>query len=146
MGKLYHGMRCIIITGVKMAKDPPISEEEWRKKLTEEQYRVLREGGTEPAFTGKYYDHKGKGVYKCAGCGLVLFDSGKKFDSGSGWPSFYDAEVDLHEEDDYSYFMHRVEVRCPGCGGHLGHLFDDGPDPTGLRYCINSASLDFEKK
>jgi peptide-methionine (R)-S-oxide reductase len=131
-----------------MTEKLKLSDEEWKAKLSEEQYHILREGGTEPAFTGKYYQQKKKGVYKCAGCGLILFTSDSKFESGSGWPSFKETATDegLEEVDDYSYFTHRVEVRCPRCGGHLGHVFDDGPEPTGLRYCINSAALEFSKE
>lgn len=123
------------------------TQQEWQKALTPEQYHVLREKGTERAFTGKYYDHHGKGKYKCAGCGTVLFDSGTKFESGTGWPSFWaPAEKDaVAVEEDFSHGMIRMEVHCPVCGGHLGHVFDDGPKPTGKRYCINSASLQFEE-
>ena len=122
------------------------SEENWKKKLSKEQYRVLRKKGTEPAFTGKYWDHHEKGVYKCAGCGAPLFSSDTKFESGSGWPSFYDPidEDKVQEERDTSHGMVRTEVLCKNCGGHLGHVFKDGPKPTGCRYCINSVSLDFE--
>lgn len=125
-----------------------LSETEWRDRLTPEQYRILREHGTERAFTGEYNANKASGIYHCAGCGLPLFDSGHKYDSGSGWPSFT-APV---EEDavsgiaDASHGMRRVEVRCARCEGHLGHVFPDGPGPTGLRYCMNSAALDFEPK
>jgi peptide-methionine (R)-S-oxide reductase len=124
------------------------TDAEWRRQLTPERYRILREKGTEPAFTGTYYDTKDRGVYRCAACGTPLFTSAEKYDSGSGWPSFYDAvdrgNVALH--DDHSYGMHRVEVTCATCGGHLGHLFPDGPaDKTGLRYCINSAALDLDR-
>lgn len=124
------------------------SDQEWKKELTEEQYRVLRQKGTEPAFTGKYYNNHKEGFYKCAGCGAVLFQSRTKFDSGTGWPSFYepDTQQAVATEEDNSYFMHRTEVHCPICGGHLGHVFDDGPPPTGKRYCINSAALEFEEK
>jgi peptide-methionine (R)-S-oxide reductase len=124
------------------------TEEEWKKQLTPEQYHVLREHGTERAFTGAYWDNHEQGVYRCAGCGQELFTSGTKFDSGTGWPSFYQA-IDpkaVKEIKDMSYGMVRTEVVCSRCGGHLGHVFDDGPQPTGLRYCMNSVSLDFQKK
>jgi len=122
---------------------------EWKKELTPEQYHVLREKGTERAFTGKYWDNHAPGIYKCAGCGAVLFVSGDKFDSGCGWPSFDQPASSnvVSEAADNSHFMHRTEVLCSKCGGHLGHVFNDGPrDTTGLRYCINSASLEFEPK
>lgn len=124
------------------------TEEEWKGVLTPEQYHVLREKGTERAFTGEYWDHKEAGIYRCAGCGEELFDSTAKFDAHCGWPSFYDAldrtKIDLHE--DTTFGMQRIEVTCKNCGGHLGHVFPDGPEPTGQRYCINSASLKFSEK
>ncbi len=128
--------------------DNDTTKEEWKKKLTKEQYQVLREKGTEPAFTGKYWNQHEKGVYKCAGCGTPLFSSETKFESGSGWPSFYEPmdEANVQEEKDTSHGMIRTEVLCKNCGGHLGHVFEDGPKPTGCRYCINSISLDFDKE
>ncbi|MDX1904177.1 MAG: peptide-methionine (R)-S-oxide reductase MsrB [Thermonemataceae bacterium] len=123
------------------------TEEEWKKILTEEQYRVLRQKGTERAFTGKFYKHKENGIYVCAGCGNELFKSDTKFESGTGWPSYYDMiEGAVTSKTDYSHGMERTEVMCAKCGGHLGHVFGDGPNPTGLRYCINSVSLDFKAK
>ena len=123
------------------------TESEWREKLTPEQYQVLRQGGTERAFTGKYWDSKAKGVYRCAGCGEQLFSSDTKFESHSGWPSFFQPLGDnaVEEDVDQSYGMVRTEIKCANCGGHLGHVFDDGPNPTGLRYCVNSASLDLDE-
>lgn len=123
------------------------TEEEWRKILTAEQYRILRKKGTERAFTGKYWDNKEKGMYYCAACKLPLFDSGTKFKSGTGWPSFYKPvkKTNVTEYSDHTYGMVRTEITCGRCDGHLGHVFDDGPNPTGLRYCINSESLVFEQ-
>ena len=123
-------------------------EEEWKEKLTEEQYRVLRLKETERPFTGKYLNNKEKGIYYCAGCGTPLFDSKSKIKSGSGWPSFSTpiTDSDINEVQDNSFNMKRTEVLCNNCGGHLGHVFEDGPEPIGLRYCINSVSLGFNPK
>ena len=131
-----------------MADTINLTDAEWRERLTAEQYHCLREAGTERAFTGKYEGNKADGMYRCAGCGEVLFDAGAKYNSGSGWPS-YTAPVDgasVTEIRDSSHGMTRTEVRCAKCEGHLGHVFPDGPGPEGLRYCINSASLAFEPK
>jgi len=131
-----------------MTENGTLQEEEWKEKLTEEQYSVLRLKGTERPFTGRYWNNEEKGVYYCAGCGTLLFDSKSKFESGCGWPSFSAPinDSNIKKSQDNSFGMKRAEVLCNKCGGHLGHVFKDGPKPTGLRYCINSISLDFKSK
>ncbi len=128
-----------------MAQEIPETDEEWREALTDEEYNILREAGTEPKFSGEHLETKEDGTFVCAGCGQELFDSDTKFNSGSGWPSFTDAvEGSVELREDTSHGMVRTEVVCSRCGGHLGHVFDDGPEPTGKRFCINSAALDFD--
>jgi len=126
----------------------PDNDDEWREILSDEEYRILRESGTEPRFSSDLIDVKDEGVFTCAGCGTELFDSDRKFESETGWPSFWDVyqEGNVETRPDNSHGMQRTEVVCAECGGHLGHVFDDGPEPTGKRYCINGAALDFESE
>ena len=132
---------------MKKQKKNELTEEEWEKKLTPEEFHILREKGTERPFTGEYDKFYKDGTYKCAGCGTELFTSSSKYDSGCGWPAFYEAMPDkIQESADNSFGMTRVEITCENCGGHLGHVFNDGPQPSGLRYCVNSISLDFDSK
>ncbi len=141
--KVYSSERRAYMMVEKVEK----ADAEWRKQLTAEQYEVTRRKGTERAFTGAYWNNHEKGVYRCVCCGNDLFDSGTKFESGTGWPSFWApiAKENVKEEADHSLLMRRVEVQCNRCGAHLGHVFDDGPEPSGLRYCMNSAALNFVK-
>ncbi|MBI2663770.1 peptide-methionine (R)-S-oxide reductase MsrB [Candidatus Woesearchaeota archaeon] len=151
MVKDFHHFKGGGLSGLKKLKRKAAEENkkitaDWKKKLTPEQYRVLREKGTEDAFSGKYDDFFESGQYKCAACGEILFDSKTKYDSGCGWPAFFEANKDsIVTKEDNSCGMKRIEVMCRKCGGHLGHVFDDGPKPTGKRYCINSAALEFWK-
>lgn len=144
-GGLTHRQALPTFPGMDQLNLP---ESEWRQRLTPEQYHVLREAGTERAFSGRLSDNKADGIYHCAGCGLELFDSDDKYDSGSGWPSFTRPVAPDHisEHRDTSHGMTRIEVRCGRCDGHQGHVFPDGPPPTGLRYCINSVALDFQPR
>ena len=140
---LIFNIILFLMEGKNMAND-----DKWKDKLNDEEYHVMRCGGTEPPFTGKYYKHNEKGTYNCNACKNPLFSSKVKYESGSGWPSFYDAidKTNIETREDHSLGMKRTEILCGHCGAHLGHVFEDGPNPTGLRYCVNSISLDFKKE
>ena len=131
--------------GMSIKKKNKFTEKEWKERLSSEEFHILREKGTEKPFTGEYDKFYENGTYKCAGCGTELFSSSSKYDSGCGWPAFYEALPEkINESEDNSYGMRRIEITCENCDGHLGHVFNDGPRPSGLRYCVNSISLDFE--
>jgi peptide-methionine (R)-S-oxide reductase len=148
IGATVNPEQALVCLVMKMTEKIKKSDEEWKKTLPPERYRVLRKKGTEMPFTGEYVHNEKKGVYRCAGCGAELFTSDTKFDSGSGWPSFYApvSEESIDTEKDRTLGTSRTEILCSKCGGHLGHVFDDGPNPTGFRYCVNSLSLNFEEK
>jgi peptide-methionine (R)-S-oxide reductase len=143
---IFAGVMGLALTGVVFKGESAVTEEHWKAKLDSTAYCVLRDKGTEQPFTGKYWNHHEKGTYLCGGCGTPLFLSDTKYNSGSGWPSFWQPidSVRLHFEKDTAWGMSRIEVTCAKCGGHLGHVFEDGPKPTGKRFCINSASLNFQ--